>query len=277
MVVRINDLIINGIKAKNDVLGVDFFTFADLSNYVESVINSSDLELTLDFDDVDYFPEIIETEIGYEIGDIKSFYKSYMEDSDNKKKSSLLLEPELLNKSVFADSGFMVCNNNGRLQVVCDNNVESLLGKTNLTADKVKQLINTYLSDIYSLYKEEKSNSKVYIGNASFRKMPADHYFLIKRDRLVSDCYLLFRVMDSYESEDELIPYIKAEVQGTIRKELEERYDSYDYLFSNKNVIPFNNNDLLGDNLLTLDSFVDREKVTSNILNCNRSKHEKKI
>ena len=83
--------------------------------------------------------------------------------------------------------------------------------------------------------------------------------------------------MESYESEDELIPYIKAEVQETIRKELDERYDSYDYLFSNKNVIPFSNNDLLGDNLLTLDSFVDRDKVTSNILNCNRSKHEKKI
>ena len=276
MVVGINDLIINGIKAKHDVLGVDFFTFADLSNYVECIINSSALELMLDFDDVDYFPEIIETEIGYEIEDIKSFYKSYIEDNDNKKKSSLLLDPELLNSSVFVDNGFMVCNNNGRLQAVGDN-IESIIGKSNLTADKVKQLVNTYLSDIYTLYEEEKSNSKVFVGSASFRKMAADHYFLIKRDRLVSDCYLLFRIMDSYESEDELIPYIKSEVQDSIRKELDERYDSYNYLFSNKNAIPFRKSDLLGDNLLTLDSFVNRDKVTSNILNCNRSKHEKKI
>ena len=61
------------------------------------------------------------------------------------------------------------------------------------------------------------------------------------------------------------------------RKELDKRYDACNYLFSNKNVLPFRNSDLLGDNLSTLDSFVNRDKVVNNILNCNRSKHEKKI
>ena len=99
MTVNINDLIINGIKAKNDVLGVNYFTFADLSNYVESVTDNSEFEVTLNFDDIDYYPEIIETEIGYKIEDIKSFYNSYIENDDNKKKSDSLLDPELLNNN----------------------------------------------------------------------------------------------------------------------------------------------------------------------------------
>ena len=45
MVVGINDLIINGIKAKKDVIDANFFTFNELSNYVESIYNVPELDL----------------------------------------------------------------------------------------------------------------------------------------------------------------------------------------------------------------------------------------
>jgi len=276
MVIGINDLIINGIKAKKDVLGVNFFTFNELSNYVESIYNVPDLDLMLDFGDIDFQSEIIEIETGYEIKDIDSFYELYMEDIDNKKRSKVLLDPDLLNKSVFVDKGLMVYEDNDKLQALSEDRDEVIQIK-GLTADRLNCLINNYLSDIYSLYKDKKTSEKISTDVSSFKSMPASAYFLIRRDRLVSDAYLLFRIMDSFESEDELIPIIKSEIQEAIKKELDERYDSYEYLFSNNNTIPFRSRDLLDDSLITLDSFVKRDKISNNILNGNRSKHEKKI
>ena len=283
MVIGINDLIINGIKAKKDVLGVNFFTFNELSNYVESIYNVPDLDLMLDFGDIDFQSEIIEIETGYEIKDIDSFYESYMEDIDNKKRSKVLLDPDLLNESVFADAGLMVYDNNGKLQAVSEDKTDAAI--RGLTADRVHQLVNDYLSDIYSLYRERKTSEKISVDSTFFKTMPTSAYFLIRRDRLVSDAYLLFRIMDSFESEDELIPIIKSEIQEAIKKELDERYDYYQSLSNiDCNGIRIDllknfrsRSEVLDDNLITLDSFVKRDKISNNILNGNRSKHEKKI
>lgn len=275
MVVGINDLIVNGIKAKKDVLNVNFFTYKELSNYVEVILSIPDLELILDFDDVDVYPEIFETETGYEIKDIDSFYESYVVNNDSKKKSSILLNTDLLNSSIFADAGLMVYDNNGKLQAVSEDKTDTTI--RGLTADRVHQLVNDYLSDMYSLYRERKDSTRVCVDPTSFNSLPANAYFLIRRDRLVSDAYSLFRVMDSYESDDELIPVIKSIIQSNIIKELNERFDSYEYLLENKNTIPFRTSDLLEDNITILDSFIKRDKIVSDLINSDRSKHEKKI
>ena len=275
MVVGINDLIVNGIKAKKDVLGVNFFTYNELSNYVEAIYSVPELDLMIDFGDVDFYPEISETDTGYEIKNVDSFYESFVEDNEDKKKAAILLNPDLLNSSVFANSGLMVYDNNGKLQAVSEDKTDAAI--RDLTADRVHQMVNDYLSDIYSLYRKRKDRTRVSADPSSFKTMPANAYFQMRRDRLVFDAYLLFRVMDSCESEDELIPIIKSEIQGCIRKQLDERVDSYEYLLNNENAIPFRTRDLLDDTLTTLDSFVKRDKVVSDIINGNRSKHEKKI